>query len=242
MEFVFVRGFPRSGTHWVKNIINSHPSVSFTGEFSLHRMTDTAKDLMHCPGIRDSEPIFWKTYEQFCKTLLKRMTKPSEMIGHHSPTMLEDQPFPAKCVYILRDPRDVLVSRAFFIFSTARNTKWNNFPYEIMKKTAYSLKENLSLFEKNPEILLKDEKWVIDTLNEWRTRVDADMLFFKNHNSNPKNKPILFLTYEKLHSNFSEETAKLFTYLGLDFSHTVMSDFVQPGYSQEDIIRCIERE
>lgn len=136
MNVFFVCGAPKSGTTWLQRILDAHPEVCCSGEGHFVRRFTTPlattinafNTKLHVEaaqvyeGRPDDEPVTQGDYDEIARGfILKRMsaraTPETRWLGDKTPTYTRDlkqlhRLFPqAKFFHIVRDPRDVAVSR-----------------------------------------------------------------------------------------------------------------------------------
>jgi LPS sulfotransferase NodH len=121
----FIRGFPRSGTNWVNNLLNLHPNIFARGEINLEQtILQYTRRLNNCDLFQN---FFYKkkTTQSFNKFLrdavlnLRIFSEKEKLywIGERSPIHLDKFGLLAheKTFYIFRDGRDVLVSFTYHL-------------------------------------------------------------------------------------------------------------------------------
>lgn len=127
----FLRGAGKSGTNWAASLLNSHPRVCVRGEFNFRQLLEAQSALLSDPlGLVRDEPFASRLLEGTESALrsviaapyrlefgtgrrLDELPESADWIGDQSPDPLT-APWPpirgAKTFYLIRDPRDVVVS------------------------------------------------------------------------------------------------------------------------------------
>ncbi len=214
----FIRGFMRSGTNWLNNILNLHPDINCKGEFHLQRLNRHFNMLANdfyskSVGMYKNEGVelLKKEYQRFIKNIVKTYCGNYPIVGDRTPVGLVDFILPdCKYIIISRDGRDVVVS---WFFHALRN----NIPV-LEKRPKMQKKRKLLLadptyFDKFPDELLDCEEsfkeiakiWN-DTLVDNKRKCDSDQFQFDYY----------WLEYEKLHANTEKVRNELYEFLGAD--------------------------
>lgn len=137
MNLFFVCGAPKSGTTWLQRILDAHPEISCSGEgHFIERFTIPAAKVVNAYNQQLSleadqvyegkpvyQPIEQAEFDEVARTfILNRLrSRPADpgvrLFGDKTPTYTHYLPqlhrlFPqARIIHIVRDPRDVAVSR-----------------------------------------------------------------------------------------------------------------------------------
>lgn len=139
MEFFFVCGAPKSGTTWLQRILDAHPEVACSGEgHFITRFTAPVSKVLNTYNrdlaweaklVYDGEPYYSRVEQAEFDELVRgfiagrmraRADARTRWVGDKTPSYTRhlDQLhrlFPAaKIIHIVRDPRDVAVSRMMF--------------------------------------------------------------------------------------------------------------------------------
>ncbi len=132
-------------------------------------------------------------------------------------------------VSIIRDGRDVLVSRAFHVHNHAT-------VHRLFKRIPEMGEDNLKFqadpwyFQKNPERLLAHEEMVRESVGWWRDHLRQDRETVENH----PNLKIRFVHYEELHRNVEQQRRELFEFLDVDPERCGnIEGVLKPGFAQE---------
>ena len=209
MQVFFVCGAPKSGTTWVQRILDAHPQVCCSGEghfiqrFSApiakvvrdyNAELETAAKLVY-EGEPYYGPVSQPEFDAMMRGfILARLTAragpDTRFVGDKTPTYTRHLPqldrlFPgAKIIHIVRDPRDVAVSRMFH-----------------SQRAGYA------------EAAVQGSEQYRQTLEGaarlWREAVTAVDAFAAQHPGQ-----VCEVSYRDLHDQPLDEIARLFAYLG----------------------------
>jgi hypothetical protein len=144
--------------------------------------------------------------------------------------MVEPLILRAPHIVIIRDGRDVLVSRAFHLFNRPDVTGL----FQRSPRMAESLREfqqDKWFFKTHPERLLEDEELVRFTVRWWIEQLQSDRQSVERH----PQIPIKFVRYEDLLRDTQAITDDLFRFLGVDPEQApLIEGNLTPGFSKED--------
>ena len=221
--YFFVRGFMRSGTNWVGNLLNRHPDICVAGEYHLHRLhegfdriSNPRREphglLMH-PDYRLAAT---RQFERFVRRLIelgsRKRDKPEAFIlGARTPAPLNRTVIRnAKRIHVVRDGRDCLVSLTFhFLRQTGTEYPFESFP--TMQKKRQLFQDDPDYFQNHPEQLLDDEDWVKSRTRRWSKRYLDDRRFMDR-----KPDQVFSTTYEALHCDTETIRHQMYEFLGAD--------------------------
>ena len=135
----------------------------------------------------------------------------------------------AAYISIVRDGRDVLVSRAFHLYNHAEvHRLFKRIP--AMAETHKKFQVDPWYFQKHPEELLCHETMVRESMMWWRDHVESDVEAAK---ANP-DLQVCFVRYEDLHKDTAAERTKLFEFLDVDPKRAAkIKGDLKPGFRNE---------
>jgi hypothetical protein len=170
-------------------------------------------------------------FEQMVKNVLDHAAKPSAIVvGERTPhpiepLILRDAPI----ISIIRDGRDVLVSRAYHLHNfPGYHRLFDRIPE--LKADHEQFNQDPWFFKNNPGLLLRHELMVRESVGLWRDHLVKDERTVRQH---PQLR-VQFVRYEGLHGNTEPERKKLFEFLDVD--PTRASDIeghLCPGFEME---------
>lgn len=223
----------KSGTNWLGSLLSSHESICVLGEFHWQELADPLNKLVRHDVYR-SKGLINKTrseFQELVKRCLRHAAHPkATLIGDRTPhtlgpVILKDAPH----ISIIRDGRDVLVSRAFHLYNNARiHRLFDRIPG--MRKDHERFVENPWFFKENPHLLLRHELMVRESVRWWRKHLEADRNTVDKH-------PYLqvkFVHYEALHKDTAGIRNELFKFLEVNPKRAAKIDGVlKPGFQEE---------
>lgn len=242
--YFFVRGFMRSGTNWIGNVLNLHPDICCNGEYHFHRLFEgfnrisnpvfspyglLMKSHLRLPAIRE--------FERFVKRLIElgssELNKPdATILGARTPCPVRQNVIRrAKRIHIIRDGRDCLVSSAFhFLRLDEEVYPFGAHPDMIEKRKQF--KQNPDLFKEQPDLLLDDEQWVRGRVQQWVHRVKNDRKFIERRQG------LVYCTkYERLHAETEEVRREMYEFLGADPDKAdPLDDQTSAGFDKENVL------
>lgn len=231
-KFFCIRGYMKSGTNWVCRILNQHPDIDCIGEFHWETFFRTLQQNVSnvAPQRRERiDSVVRPELELMVKRCLESLARPdTNWIGDRTPTTIAPVVMTeAPHIVVVRDFRDVIVSRMFHLYNHPRVTSvFDNFPQ--MKKRLDQFQQNRWHFRDHPEQLLDNEEIVRDSAREWSEFLDSDLETCRDN----AELPVLHVSYEQLHANFESESNRLFAALGLKAPD--ISNEVRPGHEVEN--------
>jgi len=224
----FLRGFQRSGTNWVCNLLNLHPDISCTGEFHLQEIHLTYTNILNRSKtlIGQNHKIFTSNYNTFIKNTIIEYNKNKRFVGDRTPCAL-DRLYLKDCKYILiiRDGRDIVVSWIYHLF------RINHTFGEEMENKKLIFHSNKSYFENNKKELLNNY-WVKKLAVGWNNRLKRDLIMVKSKIS--KNQ-IMVIKYEDLITNTEIIRNEMYSFLGADpYKANKLTNITKPGFKNHN--------
>ncbi len=232
-KYFCIRGFMKSGTNWLGSLMNSHESISVNGEFHFQHLVSPLNVLVkkHVSGYSKIVPGVRQEFQTFLKKVMLQAADPTAtLIGDRTPhtiapVTLKD----AKYISIVRDGRDVLVSRIFHLFNNPKTYRLFD-KVSSLKKLLESFQENPWFFNENPATLLNHERTVRDSCRLWRNHMEVDRNAIRNH----PDLEVKFVRYEDLHADTEGKRKELFEFLEVDPKRCADLDGVlKPGFKAE---------
>jgi hypothetical protein len=235
-KFFCIRGHMKSGTNWVCRLLNLHPEIHSHGEFHWHKYFEAYqanKDILVNVDLRESkDPLIRRALVDMVKTTMRQMSCPdAKFIGDRTPHMIHPVVLP-RCPHIsvVRDCRDVLVSRVFHQFNAPRLSRFFA-KHPKMQKMHEEFKEDPWYFQKHPERLLSHEKYVRNTCAHWANYMRSD----RNTATKQTALPVMFVKYENLHLQVDSLLNKMFEFIGADPALAApIPDKLRPGHQKEN--------
>jgi len=242
LRWFFVRGHARSGTNWVCALLNLHPRILCVGEMHFEILRK-AVDHYLTPrvSVAASEPLASMTrdwlaqlVERTLQTLAQR--KPAaQWVGDRTPTLL--QPLLPGCrhIVVVRDGRDVLVS--WTLHMLARGGVKEKVSGPAMRRVEAMFREDPKCFEREPQLLLSDERWVRHCARLWSSFIEEHLDTVAAMERGDVDGQALLLSYEQLHDDVERERRRLYRFLDVDPDEAApVSETTRtvPGYSADD--------
>lgn len=224
----------KSGTNWLGSLLSSHESISVVGEFHWQDVVMTFNDNLARQPVYRSDEAKEKARRNFERMIRQIMVETAEdgamVIGERTPHTII--PIPIRNVphiSIIRDGRDVLVSRAFHLYNQAEvHRLFQRIP--AMAETHKKFQQDPWYFQKHPDQLLCHEVMVRESMTWWREHLKLDEQAVEIY---PKLK-VRFVKYEELHRNTKGERKKLFEFLDVDPAQAAkIKGDLKPGFKSE---------
>ncbi len=232
--FFSLRGFMKSGTNWLGSLLSSHQEVDCIGEYHWQKIISKLN-----PQLR-AEPIYSDPeYREFVRSRFDNLIKEvlaekadanARVIGERTPHSIEPvtlRGVPHIC--IVRDGRDVLVSRAFHLYNNPQAHRlFQRIPE--MAQTFELFKRDPWYFQKHPDQLLCHEVMVRESAARWRDHVSSDKAAVEKY----PNLKIQFVRYEDLHADTAGYRARLLEFLDVDPEKCApIAGVLSPGFKEE---------
>ena len=172
-----------------------------------------------------------KQFEQMVKNVLDHEAEPSSrVVGERTPHRIEPLIIRnAPIISIIRDGRDVLISRAFHLHNYPDcHRLFERLPE--MNDDHEQFKNDPWFFRNNPGYLLRHELMVRESVGWWRDHLINDQQTVQEQ---PDLK-VKFVKYEDLHRNTRQEREKLFEFLDVDPKRAAgIEGHLRPGFEEE---------
>ena len=244
----FLRGFPRSGTNWVGNLLNLHPRVSCTGEYHFETIYHAMHRVFALPWqLSSHDPVHAEVRAAFEELVRRGVAAGCEQFrpgaawhGDRTPRDLQPMVAGGRYIWIVRDGRDVAVSWTIHQVRRGR---------EVIEASVRSPAQrhllglvdlfaaNPNLFDEQPELLLADEACVREIARDWSNRLRCDLVAAAEMESPESDSRLLRVRYEELHADPGMQQERLYRFLELDPAEAApVSAETQtaPGFSQSD--------
>ncbi len=233
-RFFCIRGFMKSGTNWLGALLNRHPQVSSTGEFHYQELLQLLLNHATTLPLYENRELLDATLaglrQLFRNGIIAANQADAAVVGDRTPHTICPLTLPeAKYISIIRDGRDVMVSRMFHLFNNPevaslfqRNVR--------MRELLEQFRRDPWFFRQNPHLLLSVEEPVRITARWWREHLETDRRFAAE---NPQ-VAIRFVRYEGLHLRTSEVCDQLFGFLDVDPAMaSPLDETTKPGFGEE---------
>ena len=234
-KFFVIRGFMKSGTNWIGRLLNLHPEISCAGEFHWQYVTepfirniDRSKLLREKDGLRHE---MWMRLDRMMKECMVMANHPdATWVGdrtpvHIAPTVITD----SKIINLIRDGRDVLVSRAHHFFNHPTSIpELARMPDNQQRHQAFQA--DPEYFLNHPNQLLACEQFVRLTAQAWVQTIEA------NESAVQELSPerCLEVRYESVHRDTEAVRREMYEFFEVDPELAGPLAFnTQPGFAQE---------
>lgn len=233
-RFFCFRGYMKSGTNWIGNLLNLHPDICCIGEFHLQSIYETVqKDLRTLPVMEDRRVrhVIRGNLQAMLRQTLTDLADPeATVIGERTPHTL--RPLALKGVphiTLVRDGRDVLVSRVFHLYNFPEVSKvFQRFPE--LQADLQTFQDNPWHFHENPHRLLANEQMVRESMRWWREHLESDRHTIATH---PELR-VLMMKYEDFHVDVDASRRRLYEFLGVDANNAAdVPETLAPGLKEE---------
>ena len=235
-QFFCIRGYMKSGTNWLGSLLSSHEEVDCVGEFHWQQIVAPANRAIRKLPIYSQDDgsqaeQLRAGLENLTKQLLLSGAHPkATLIGDRTPHTIEPVVIRgAKHICIVRDGRDVLVSRAFHLYNNPDSHRlFERFPeLELLRQKFAS---DPWYFKNHPDDLLGHEAMVRESARWWRDHQQSDREACEKY----PNLPVLKVRYEDLHADVQAERHKLFEFLGVNPRRCAqISGHLKAGFKEE---------
>lgn len=226
-QVFFVRGFQRSGTNWISNLLNLHPDISCTGEFHLNQLFKAYKNTINKEyGLLKNKPnIVNKEFINFIDSLIIKYNNGNcKIVGDRTPMLISDLIIPnRKYILIQRDGRDVIVSWIYHLF------RIDNKFHKPMEQRKLKFKNDENYFESNKYELL-NKSWIERIAKNWNKRIISDLQTIEK--AQQLDIEILSIKYEDLLLNTDSARREMYRFLRAEQEKALtLTDLTSPGFS-----------
>lgn len=235
-KFFCIRGHMKSGTNWVCRLLNLHPDIHSSGEYHWHHYYETYSRnneiLVNLDTTEEEDPVIRRELNEFVRNAMaKRGNSKAKFLGDRTPHTIHPVVIPrAPHISIIRDCRDVLVSKMFHYFNAPRISKFFE-KNQAMKNLRAQFKQDPWFFQKNPDQLLCHENFVRVTCRNWTHYLRSD----RHTAAKQPALPVMFVQYEQLHSNVDSWRTRMYEFIGADPALAApIPANLRPGHSSEN--------
>ena len=230
-----VRGYMKSGTNWLCNILNLHPKINCRGEYHWQRLMNGVDEFFkahpnkHLPNCEQMIGEFYDELDALIKkSILLCDDSDAIWVGDRTPNVIRNDLIRgARHFFIIRDGRDVMVSRAFHLFNHPGMPVFQR--DDDMRQKLEKFQNDKDYFKSNPQELLTNEKFIEQTATMWVNvnRQSLDAMSQPECNS-------MIVRYENLHAETELERKKLYQFLDLDPDEALpLDEKTSPGFKEE---------
>ena len=224
-EVFFIRGFDRSGTHWLEDLVNLHPDINCQGPFNLDIFFSGLKNFEKSNSCinTDGKPGYFnflkKSIQIFTKEqIIKFCGTDYKLVGDCSAKAIGTQFIPrSKYIVVARDGRDVIVDKILHIIKSGAQSQDN---IKLFKRIP-SLQKKIELyrndrdyFGKNKKELLNDKRLFLFIALMWKNHILSDYSIYQNHSLHQSR--ILWIQLEELQSDLENYLKSIYEFLNVD--------------------------
>lgn len=198
-------------------MLNLHPDIHSSGEFHWWKYFETYSEnnrvFQNLANQEKEDAVVRRALEKMTIETMDYLAPPeAKFVGDRTPHTLHPVVIrKAPHLSIIRDCRDIIVSRMFHYFNFPNISNYFN-RYPEREKIRRQFVKDPWFFHQSPELLLDDEAFVRQTARQWKQYLVADRNTIKCH---PK-LPVKLVKYEDLHANHQEEIEAIVEFLGAD--------------------------
>ncbi len=228
------RGFMKSGTNWIGNLLNLHPAVSCIGELHLQSLYQTLqRDLRSLPIMVDGRVrrVVRDNFQAMVRQTLADLNDPAAtVIGERTPHTLAPLAVKgAAHITVIRDGRDVLISRMFHLYNFPEVSRvFQRFP--AMQQTLAKFQANPWHFHQHPQQLLANETVVRESMRWWREHLECDRRTIARH----PGLQVCTVRYEDFHRDIEMQRRGLYRFLQVDPNQAAdIPPSLRPSMDQE---------
>ncbi len=238
----FICGHPRSGTTWSVAVMNLHPAIFAQGEFRFEALRNAVDQLTRWPWhVAHHEPVRSEA-ERAGRDAIRRIMgaisvhkRDATWLGDKTPRPLRVLIPGAPHILLVRDGRDVLISRTFHELSTGGSMLNDPLYAGRMVALQQAFLADPDLFKREPHRLLAEEQWVRTLARQWAQQMRHDLAVAAVMRERGRT-PIYELRYERMRADVESQRASLYRFLGLDPSQAApvsVANRSAPGFESE---------
>lgn len=238
--FFHVCGHPRSGTHWLQAILNLHPKILAQGEYHFEALTRGLFQFTRFPWhLAHTDPMRSVAHRGVFRVIRDCMlsTLPVRPDATHLGDVTPREMYVilpgAPVINLVRDGRDVVVSWTFHTLreDTGQNTEepWKT----VLAEQRAAFAADPARFEKDPSLLLSNERWVRHAARIWGDWIARDNEAKREYDTAVRRGKCIRVRYEDIHADPERERAMLYEFLGLNPAEAAPLDSnpaTKPGY------------
>ncbi len=233
-RYFCLRGFMKSGTNWLGGLLDRHPAISCRGEYHwelvLKPLVERSPLMMQTRDDATLKETIKHIRAAIRRTMVSLSDPAATVIGDRTPHTISPIILPVPHIVIVRDGRDILVSRAFHFFNSPKYTSL----FDRSPAAAESLREfqsNKWFFKENPERLLENRELVETTAQWWVDQQNRDRQVAA---ASPK-LPVRFVRFEELLVDTQRLSDELLEFLEVDpsLAPPIEGD-LRPGFETEN--------
>lgn len=245
-KFFTIRGYQKSGTNWLSNLVNRHPAIFCRGEYHFGILKKAVNTYLSNDFRARFKNEILTNYKKSVRDSLRKGVEKDNVLwfGDRTPSDLKPLILPnIKQLFIVRDGRDVFISQIYHRLRHGfNNAHLNNPEFKRLYNTFPMLSENLKFFkedtkyfESNPDQLIKDKAYVKHFAQHWNNYVQYNLKFIDSLTSKNKGDSVLIVKYEDLHANLEHEMGKIMNFFNLDTKLLIeLDDKTSPGFKKVD--------
>lgn len=230
-EIFFVRGFQRSGTNWVCNLLNLHPQIKCKGEFHFSNICEEVHALQNKKyGLLSSKPkILQDNFSKFIELTIKEHCEHFPLCGDRTPEALKATIIPhKKYILIQRDGRDCTVSWAYHLLRMEHKLGKG------MKIRKQIFEEDSNYFEVNKKELLPNT-FVKQFARKWNKRILSDQESIKLSLEKKLAIEVYPIQYEQLLKSTDLIRHELYSFLGVHSNLAKkLNNRTSPGFKSKN--------
>ena len=230
-SFALIRGYLQSGDDYISTLLNLHPRLCCDGKTQVQRLFEIAElilkrnDYLYATRLVE-RGILLDGIRDLSKTLLRSqcISKPGAeiLIDQSLGPILEDFIPNAKIFFLIRDPRDVLVSWTYQFVKNDKNLWANNRDPKMLTKRELYLKDP-EYFEKFPEQLCDFEPCLAYVASSWNEASDSYFRYLER-SGDGKDSKCMLIKYENIFVDVGKVANLMYEFLGVDSAEVNMNE------------------